>query len=181
MKRCLSHAPKSLGALSLAPLLPARPGVCRTRSGAGGSRGRPLAGSCSVQLRKSMMSCSVCPDNITHRALGYCDGPLVPVNATIASTASLPPFWPRAPCSLITPKFCAASSMYEPVSSSQGFPLPARCLCRQPWMYFVVASALYQQKEKREKVKSKETGSRIVLLQRRGGSCCYSPQGQRLP
>lgn len=71
--------------------------------------------------------------------------------------------------------------MYEPVSSSQGFPLPARHLCLQPQMYFAVVSIWYQLKEKREKVKSKEAGSHIVRLRRREGSCCYSPQGHRLP
>lgn len=71
--------------------------------------------------------------------------------------------------------------MYGPVSSSQGFPLAARHLRPRPRMYFAVVSVWYRLKEKREKVKSKETGSRIVPLQRREGSCCYSPQGHRLP
>ena len=98
LKRCLSYAPKSLGALSLALLPPARLVVCRMWSRVGGSGGQtpgrvllPPAGKHGVT---SMVSRSVRLDNVTCRAIGYCNGPLVPVNTSIAGGASAAPFSP---------------------------------------------------------------------------------------
>lgn len=96
-------------------------------------------------------------------------------------------FEPRALCGLISPTLCPARAVYKPISSSQGFLLPAQHLCLQPQTYFAVVSVWYQLKEKREKVKSKETapalfiskgGREAAATARRGTICRESATSQ---
>lgn len=96
-------------------------------------------------------------------------------------------FEPCEPCGLISPKLYPARAVYKPISSSQGFLLPAQHLCLQPPTYFAVVSVWYQLKAKREKVKSKETAPALFISEggreaaataRRGTICRESATSQ---